>query len=53
LQTKEEFLEGKCAGCLQSHGWILNQALSSSVLSAWWAPGFPCCHWFRASIQLN
>jgi hypothetical protein len=25
LQTKEEFLEGKSAGYLQSHGWILNQ----------------------------
>ncbi len=28
LQTKEEFLKGKSAGCLQSHGWILNQAFS-------------------------
>jgi hypothetical protein len=25
LQTKEEFLKGKNAGYLQSHGWILNQ----------------------------
>jgi hypothetical protein len=27
LQTKEEFLEGKSTGYLQSHGWILNQTL--------------------------
>jgi uncharacterized protein (TIGR00266 family) len=41
LQTKEEFLEGKCAGCLQSHGWILNQALSSSVPKCVLGAGVP------------
>src|ERR1700722_9348264 len=32
LQTKEEFLEGKGAGYLRCHGWILNQTFGPAVL---------------------